>query len=190
MSKDFNDNGFGIKPVFDTSEKIEELIEILADPGRCGYSVAQIADHFNCTPGTVYRKIRDSEIKLKVKEKREQFALLKAPQVDRAVVIKAIAGDMRACELFYWRFEGLLKSSPLVVNQVNTSESDAQRQSRITAYLKGLGKAIETEPYSPDLEPKEPVIEPEPDQEKSRSYKVDTPPLDQSEQYNPSNDPK
>lgn len=81
----------------------------MADPERLGLSVAQIAEKFDMSVATIYNLIRDPEIAEKIKLKRAHRVEIELPKVDQAMVKEAVAGNVRAAELVYERWDGYLR---------------------------------------------------------------------------------
>lgn len=101
-------------------ETLEERVifsEIMADPERMGLSVKEIAEKLNIGVATIYNRLRDPEIAKLIKEKRAARIKIELPDIDRALIIKAKGGDVRAIELLYQRWDDFIPRHGEVFDQ-------------------------------------------------------------------------
>lgn len=125
-------------PVLQDQEDKESFAEIMSHPTRLDLTTQQIADKFNMSIGTIYIKLRDTEIAKLIKARRFERIKARLPEVDAVVIEKAIVKkDLKACELIYERWDDFVRRQGLEVSkapELTPAESKA-RELRVKEYL-------------------------------------------------------
>lgn len=137
--------GLGKKPLSLSDEQIDDFACIMAAPDRGGLTVDDICKRFGISSKTVYLYTHRPEVIKIIKSKRAEVIRLELGAIDKAMIKKASAGDVKAAELIYERWDGFVHASKTQIDgTLDTPESaDVKRKERVNDFLATIsGKTV------------------------------------------------
>ena len=142
--------GLGKKPLGLSDEQIDDFATIMATPDRGGLMLADICKRFGIASKTVYLYTHRPEVIKLIKSKRAEVIRLELSAIDKAMIKKASAGDVKAAELIYSRWDDYIRlnRSENINIDANSADQEKARKEKVKQFmsevLEGKPGSIET----------------------------------------------